>query len=69
MDYLTWQLRSSHVLFDMAQLVRIASSEVRFGLGSFMLASHLTKSNLEHKLYILIIYKIKKYVNIFNNIF
>jgi hypothetical protein len=63
------ELRSSHGLFDMARLVRIASSEIRFGSGSFMLGSHLTKSNLEHKLYIFIIYKIKKIVKIFSNIF
>jgi hypothetical protein len=40
-----------------ARLSRIASSEIRLGL--FRLASHHTKSNLEHKLYIFIIYKIK----------
>jgi hypothetical protein len=49
-----------------ALLGRIASSEIRLGWASFKLVSRLAcryiKSNLEHRLYSFIIYKIKKYV-------
>jgi hypothetical protein len=50
-----------------ARLGHIASSEIRIGLGSFRLASHHTKSNLEHKMYIFIIYKIKNMYQKFKN--
>jgi hypothetical protein len=43
----------------------LTSPKISLNLDSLMLTKHHTKSNLEHKLYIFIIYKIKIYIKLY----